>query len=84
MVDEMGSTVAQRTSLAAIRFYKLAFSPLFAGSCRFLPTCSDYAADAIRTHGALRGVVMAIRRLARCHPFGASGVDPVPGLPHRH
>lgn len=72
-------TLAQRLALAVLRLYKLAFSPLFAGSCRFLPSCSEYAAEAIRQHGVLRGAVLAAGRLARCHPFAASGVDPVPG-----
>jgi uncharacterized protein len=71
-------TLAQRGALALLRLYKLCFSPLFAGSCRFLPSCSDYATEAVRQHGALRGTVMAAARLARCHPFAAAGVDPVP------
>ena len=53
-------------------------SPLFAGSCRYLPSCSDYAAEAIRTHGLLQGAALAACRLGRCHPFGGSGYDPVP------
>lgn len=76
-----GLTRAQRTALVLLRGYKIAFSPLFAGSCRFLPSCSEYAAEAIASHGVLRGSVLAARRLARCHPFAAAGVDPVP---HQH
>ena len=76
-----GLTRAQRTALALLRGYKIVFSPLFAGSCRFLPSCSEYAAEAIAWHGVLRGSVLAARRLARCHPFAAAGVDPVP---HQH
>jgi uncharacterized protein len=72
-------TFPQQLALLLIRAYKLAFSPMFAGSCRFLPSCSDYAAEAIRRHGAVRGTVLAVRRLARCHPFAAPGADPVPG-----
>jgi putative membrane protein insertion efficiency factor len=68
-----------RIALALLRVYKLAFSPLFAGSCRYLPSCSDYAAEAIRTHGLNRGTLLAARRLSRCHPWGGSGLDPVPG-----
>jgi hypothetical protein len=65
-------------ALLLLRVYKVAVSPLFAGSCRYLPSCSDYAAEAIRTHGLLRGILLAGRRLGRCHPFGGSGYDPVP------
>jgi uncharacterized protein len=67
---------------APILFYRAFISPLFAPVCRFQPTCSEYALDAIRAHGASRGIVLAARRLARCHPFtwlgGSSGFDPVP------
>ena len=62
----------------AIRFYKLFISPALPPSCRYLPTCSDYAAEAIEKHGALRGMWLAARRLGRCHPWGGSGYDPVP------
>jgi putative membrane protein insertion efficiency factor len=72
-------SAAQRVALAGVRLYQVLFSPLFAGSCRFLPSCSAYAHDAIVEHGALRGIWLAARRLARCHPLGSSGFDPVPG-----
>lgn len=62
----------------ALRGYQLFVSPLLPPSCRYLPTCSDYAAQAIEQHGALRGGALALRRLARCHPWGGSGYDPVP------
>jgi putative membrane protein insertion efficiency factor len=62
----------------AIRSYQLLVSPLLLPSCRFLPSCSEYAAEAIERHGALRGVGLALHRLARCHPWGGSGFDPVP------
>jgi hypothetical protein len=75
--DEL--TAAQRAALGVLRGYKLLFSPLFAGSCRFLPSCSDYAREAIQTHGVVSGVWLAARRLGRCHPLGSSGADPVPG-----
>jgi putative membrane protein insertion efficiency factor len=65
-------------ALALLRGYKLLVSPFFAGSCRFSPSCSEYAADAIRTHGLVRGCWLAARRLARCQPFCAGGYDPVP------
>jgi uncharacterized protein len=61
-----------------IRAYQLLVSPIFPPSCRFLPSCSDYAREAIERHGARRGLVLALRRLARCHPWGGSGWDPVP------
>ena len=67
-----------RLLLAAIRGYQLVLSPLFAGSCRYVPSCSQYTAEAIRRHGALRGSWLGLRRLGRCHPFGSSGFDPVP------
>ncbi|MBV8349496.1 MAG: membrane protein insertion efficiency factor YidD [Mycolicibacterium sp.] len=63
---------------AVIRAYQLLISPVLLPSCRFLPTCSEYAADAIERHGAVRGAALALRRLARCQPWGGSGYDPVP------
>jgi uncharacterized protein len=65
---------------AAVRVYQLVVSPLLPPACRFLPTCSEYAAEAIERHGAGRGIVLALKRLARCHPWGGSGYDPVPQL----
>jgi len=69
-----------------IRGYQLAISPLFGPSCRFYPSCSHYAMEAIEAHGALRGTWLAIRRISRCHPFHEGGFDPVPGrcLKHLH
>ncbi|HEY3052001.1 MAG TPA: membrane protein insertion efficiency factor YidD [Thermoanaerobaculia bacterium] len=61
-----------------IRGYKILISPHFRGACRFLPSCADYAAEAIQRHGVVRGSALAIRRLARCHPFCSAGHDPVP------
>jgi uncharacterized protein len=61
-----------------IRCYQLLISPLLLPSCRYLPSCSDYAVEAIGRHGALVGLGLALRRLARCHPWGGSGYDPVP------
>lgn len=63
---------------AAVRSYQLLVSPLLPPACRFLPTCSEYAAEAIERHGAWRGIILASLRLARCHPWGGSGYDPVP------
>ena len=64
--------------LLLIRGYQLLISPILGPSCRFLPSCSEYAVDAIRIHGPARGSWMAMRRISRCHPFHASGYDPVP------
>lgn len=61
-----------------VRAYQAALGPLLGGACRFHPSCSAYAAEAIERHGAARGGWLAARRLARCHPLGASGYDPVP------
>ena len=69
--------------LALIRAYQLTLSPLLGGSCRFLPTCSVYAREAIERHGAWRGSWLALRRLSKCHPLGRSGFDPVPELAPR-
>ena len=66
---------------AAIRAYQIAVSPLLPGACRFTPTCSEYARQAVTLHGAWRGSWLAARRLSRCHPFGGRGFDPVPPPP---
>ncbi|HAF15364.1 MAG TPA: membrane protein insertion efficiency factor YidD [Blastocatellia bacterium] len=63
--------------IAFLRFYKLVISPFLPASCRFFPTCSEYASEAISRYGALRGTALALRRLLRCHPFSAGGYDPV-------
>lgn len=64
--------------LAAIRSYQLLFSWMFPGVCRFEPSCSRYAAEAVRVHGPFRGSWLALRRLLRCRPGGGMGYDPVP------
>jgi uncharacterized protein len=71
-------SIAQRVALAAIQLYKLLISPLFAGSCRYMPSCSEYAREAVVRFGVVRGSILALRRLARCHPLGSHGFDPVP------
>jgi uncharacterized protein len=60
-----------------LRSYKLILSPLFPPSCRFLPTCSEYAAEAITKYGFFKGSALGIRRILRCHPFSSGGYDPV-------
>ena len=67
--------------IALIRGYQWFVSPLLGNHCRFYPSCSKYAREAIERHGVLRGVWLAIRRVARCHPWHPGGVDPVPELP---
>ena len=64
-----------------VRLYQLLISPALPPRCRYLPTCSDYAMDALARHGALAGTWLALCRLARCHPWGGSGYDPVPEAP---
>lgn len=61
-----------------IRFYRMVISPLIGSNCRYMPTCSTYAMEALRKHGAIKGTWLAARRVARCHPWGGSGVDNVP------
>ena len=63
---------------ALIRAYQFLLSPWIGGACRYWPTCSDYALEALERHGSLAGGWLALRRLARCHPYGTGGVDPVP------
>ena len=64
--------------LIPIQFYRKAVSPLFPPTCRFTPTCSAYAVEAIRKHGPFKGFYLACRRILRCHPWGGFGYDPVP------
>ncbi|HCY74273.1 MAG TPA: membrane protein insertion efficiency factor YidD [Rikenellaceae bacterium] len=61
-----------------IRFYQKCISPLTPPSCRFTPTCSQYALEAFRRYGPIKGLYLSVRRILRCHPFGGSGYDPVP------
>jgi putative membrane protein insertion efficiency factor len=70
--------VLRRLVLGLIRFYQLGISPHFPPSCRFYPSCSAYAHEALETHGLLRGGWLFLRRFARCHPWGGEGYDPVP------
>jgi len=68
----------KKVLLALITVYRYALSPFLGSRCRFYPTCSAYAAEAIECHGPVRGTWLALRRIAKCHPFHAGGVDPVP------
>ncbi|WP_276726370.1 membrane protein insertion efficiency factor YidD [Capnocytophaga granulosa] len=61
-----------------VRFYQIAISPLKPPTCRFIPTCSSYALEALKRYGLFKGGMLAIRRIMRCHPWGGSGYDPVP------
>jgi putative membrane protein insertion efficiency factor len=65
-------------TLKLIRFYQYAISPHFRPCCRYVPSCSAYAYEAVQKHGVFRGVLMALRRFLRCHPFHPGGYDPVP------
>ena len=68
----------KRVLIALVRVYQALLSPLLGPRCRFLPSCSEYACECLEVHGTARGSWLALRRLARCHPFGKSGFDPVP------
>ncbi len=83
MSDEMNqrnliSRVLISLFLLPIKFYRACISPMFPPSCRFTPTCSEYAMIALKKHGVIKGSWLAIKRLLRCHPWGGSGYDPVP------
>ena len=67
-----------------IRFYQLAISPFTPAACRFEPTCSNYALEALKIHGVLYGSFLAIKRIGNCHPWGKSGYDPVPKKEKMH
>ena len=64
--------------LGLVALYRFAISPWLGANCRFEPSCSAYAMEALRVHGAFRGSVLTVRRIGRCHPWGGSGYDPVP------
>ena len=79
--DAAVPTRAARMLVVPILWYQRFISPMLGARCRFAPSCSQYAVDALRTHGAARGLWLAVRRLARCHPFNPGGYDPVPARP---
>lgn len=67
-----------------LKLYRLLISPLYGQVCKFYPSCSAYSLQAVQTHGAWKGSVLTVKRLARCHPWSAGGYDPVPGTDHVH
>ena len=69
--------------VTGVRAYRVLLGPLFMGSCRFEPTCSHYAEEAVRRHGCVHGFWLTVRRLGRCQPFNPGGYDPVPGVRRR-
>ena len=77
-VPARAKSAAAWTLLLLVRCYIAFLSPIFGGACRFYPSCSNYAAEAIARHGARRGLSLAVRRLLRCNPFTKGGFDPVP------
>jgi uncharacterized protein len=74
----MLTQILQRFALAMIRFYQLGISPILGSHCRHTPSCSHYTASAIQEWGLIKGISLGLKRIARCHPWGTSGYDPVP------
>ncbi|MDR2854433.1 MAG: membrane protein insertion efficiency factor YidD [Prevotellaceae bacterium] len=70
--------IIRNAALLPVYFYRHCISPLTPASCRFTPTCSQYAIEAVHKHGVVKGGWLSLRRIARCHPWGGSGYDPVP------
>lgn len=79
---DQDSSLIAKVLLALVAFYRYAVSPLLPSRCRYYPTCSSYADEALRRYGARQGGWLAIKRLGRCHPWGSHGFDPVPDLPN--
>ena len=73
------SRALSRPLIGLVKLYRVAISPWLGMNCRFQPTCSEYAIEALQTHGVFRGTWLAAKRIGRCHPWGGSGYDPVPG-----
>ena len=74
----MLNKVATFPLLILIRGYQLIISPLLGSNCRFIPTCSEYAVESLRSHGLLKGSYLTIKRIGKCHPWGGHGYDPIP------
>jgi len=83
MANALGKTLAWPL-IQLVRLYRYAISPWLGSNCRYDPTCSSYAIEALQKHGVLKGGWLAARRIARCHPWGGSGYDPVPADPEEH
>lgn len=77
MIKALGTLLAWPL-LALVWLYRFLISPWLGNNCRFEPSCSQYALEALREHGAFRGTLLTVRRIGRCHPWGGSGYDPVP------
>ena len=74
----MLNKVATFPLLLLIRGYQLIISPLLGSNCRFMPTCSEYAMESLRSHGLIKGSYLSIKRIGKCHPWGGHGYDPIP------
>jgi putative membrane protein insertion efficiency factor len=74
----MLNKVATFPLLLLIRGYQLIISPLLGSNCRFMPTCSEYAMESLRSHGLIKGSFLTIKRIGKCHPWGSHGYDPIP------
>jgi putative membrane protein insertion efficiency factor len=79
MLARYAAAAVRRTLILAIKIYQLTLSPFLGRQCRYEPTCSVYAEEALRRFGVRRGGWLAVKRLGRCHPWGGTGYDPVPG-----
>jgi len=73
------STAITRALVLLVQAYRVSLGPLLGGSCRFTPSCSSYAIEALERHGPVRGIRLGLARILRCHPFHSAGHDPVPG-----
>ena len=74
----MLNKVATLPLLILIRVYQLIISPLLGSNCRFMPTCSEYAMESLRSHGLIKGIYLTVKRIGKCHPWGGHGYDPIP------
>jgi uncharacterized protein len=77
-MQKIMTSLLVRLLVALVRVYQVALSPFFGQQCRFTPTCSHYAIEALQTHGAAKGMLLAVKRILRCHPWQAGGHDQVP------
>lgn len=72
--------MVRKALIMLVRGYQVTLSPIMGGACRFEPSCSNYMIEAIEVHGAVKGLILGLWRILRCHPFGKSGYDPVPAV----